>query len=483
MLEIKQKPQLHASWIDPNAKEIVRVLQREGFTSYLVGGCVRDLLAGIHPKDFDIATNAEPNQVKRKVWGSYVIGRRFRLVLVKRGDQQYEVATFRREISADELAQQAADAEEQPLDENTPPPIQQGDNFFGTPEQDALRRDFTINALFYDPVKDELIDYIHGLDDIKSQTLRMIGDPTARIMEDPIRSLRAIRLSHKIHFRIEESLRAAIQKNAVEVSRSVLPRRREEYLKFLRLPDPVPAWMELYDLGLIDHILPSLKPVFEDHDRRETFLHYLHRLEEICHDSSQPIEIYTPVVLAYQRAMEGHPEAEALLNRLMKDELMMFKSEQAIVLGGLDLLNNLSDVESFKRRGYRRQQAFLKHESLPLALRVAKVEHHLPTSVYWFWQEQLNKSTQNPPPRQSRGQFQKPAASGSTQAPVAAAQANGTSSNQANSASGSEQTPASSAPANGSSAHAESDDASASPNLTSHSGDSETEAEEKKSIH
>src|SRR6478672_1841824 len=103
MVEIKQKPQLHASWIDPNAKEIVRVLQREGFTTYLVGGCVRDLLAGIHPKDFDIATSAEPNQIKRKVWGSYVIGRRFRLVLVKRGDQQYEVATFRRESTAEDM--------------------------------------------------------------------------------------------------------------------------------------------------------------------------------------------------------------------------------------------------------------------------------------------------------------------------------------------------------------------------------------------
>jgi poly(A) polymerase len=411
MLEIKQKPQLHASWIDPNAKEIVKVLQREGFMSYLVGGCVRDLLAGIHPKDFDIATNAEPNQVKRKVWGSYVIGRRFRLVLVKRGDQQYEVATFRREISADELAAQAI-PEEAEIDENTPPPVQTlGDNFFGTPEQDALRRDFTINALFYDPIKDELIDYIHGLDDIKSQTLRMIGDPTARIIEDPIRSLRAIRLSHKIHFRIEETLRAAIQKNAAEVTRSVLPRRREEYLKFLRLPDPVPAWMELYDLGLVDHILPSLKPVFEDHDRREIFLHYLHRLEEICHDSSQPTEIYTPVVLAYQRAMEGHAEGEILLDRLMKDELMMFKSEQAIVLGCLDLIKSLEEIDNFKRRGFRRQQAFLKHESLPLALRVAKVEHHLPASAYWFWQEMLTKgpqAAQQSPPRQgSRPQQQK----------------------------------------------------------------------------
>lgn len=400
MVEIKQKPQLHASWIDPNAKEIVRVLQREGFTTYLVGGCVRDLLAGIHPKDFDIATNAEPNQIKRKVWGSYVIGRRFRLVLVKRGDQQYEVATFRRESTAEDLptADEAAALE----DENTPAPASVGDNFFGTPEQDAVRRDFTINALFYDPIKDELIDFVNGMDDIQSRTLRMIGNPAARIIEDPIRSLRAIRLSHKLHFRIEETLREAIQKNAVEVAKSVLPRRREEYLKFLRLPDPVPAWMELYDLGLVDHILPSLKPVFEDTQRREMFLHYLHRLEEICVDSSQTIEIYTPVVLAYQRAMEGHPEADHLLNRLMKDELMMFKAEQAIVMGCLELLSSLEEIDSFKRRGHRRQMAFLKNESLPLALRVAKVEHHLTPQAYWFWQEQLTK--RNQPQQRQEGQ-------------------------------------------------------------------------------
>ena len=178
MLEIKQKPHLHASWIDPDAVEIVERLQKAGFTTYLVGGCVRDLLVGIHPKDYDIATNALPNEVKRKVWGSYVIGRRFRLVLVKRGEQQFEVATFRRGSKPEDFTE----GEDQPV----------GDNFFGTPEEDALRRDFTINALFYDPIKNELIDYAKAMADIEATTLRMIGDPKTRIIEDPIRSLRAV---------------------------------------------------------------------------------------------------------------------------------------------------------------------------------------------------------------------------------------------------------------------------------------------------
>ena len=399
MVQIKQKPQLHASWIDPHAKEIVRTLQKEGFISYLVGGCVRDLLAGIHPKDFDIATNAEPNQIRRKIWGSYVIGKRFRLVLVKRRDQQYEVATFRREAPVDviaELSSEVSESEEAKTTEDIQTaggldkPAIQGDNFFGTPEQDAVRRDFTINALFYDPIKDELIDYIKGIEDIKSQTLRMIGDPDARIIEDPIRSFRAIRLAHKLGFRIESNLRTAILKNASSVTKSVLPRRREEYLKFLRLNDPVPAWMELYDLGIIEHALPSLLPVFEDNERRELFFHYIYRLKELCSNLQDSNELFAPLILGYLRAMQDHPEREILLGKLLKDELMLFKSEQAIIFGSLDLVENLNLVNNFKKRGSRRQQAFLKNELLPMALKIAQVEHAVSPTVLQFWREQIH---------------------------------------------------------------------------------------------
>lgn len=387
MMEIKQKPQLHASWIDPNAKEIVRTLQKEGFTSYLVGGCVRDLLAGIHPKDYDIATSAEPNQVKRKVWGSYVIGKRFRLVLVKRGTTQYEVATFRREASAEEM--QELEEMKQAAEESEVKVAVSGENFFGTPEQDALRRDFTVNALFYDPVKDELIDFAHGLEDIQAQTIRMIGDPNVRVIEDPIRSLRAIRLSHKLQFKIEDSFREAIQKNAKELLRSVLPRRREEYLKFMRLQDPVPALMELYDLGLMEIILPSLKPVFDDPAKFEIFYSYLRRMKEVCYDSSKPDEIFLALILAYTRAMAEDPHAEILLDKLMRDELMMFKAEQAGVLAALDFTESLQNIEGFKRKGQRRQQAFLRNEAFQFGLRVARADYLVSPETLLFWQQQL----------------------------------------------------------------------------------------------
>src|SRR6185312_7873421 len=241
-------------------------------------------------------------------------------VLVKRGTIQYEVATFRREAKAEEMQE----LEEQRQEEESAAPVS-GENFFGTPEQDALRRDFTVNAMFYDPIKDELIDYAHGLEDIQAQTIRMIGDPNLRIQEDPVRSLRAIRLSHKLSFRIEDTFREAIQANAKELLRAVLPRRREEYLKFLRLKDPIPAFMELYDLGLMEIILPSLMPVFYDPEKLEVFLTYISRLKQICYDFSKPDELYLGLILAYTRAMSGDPQFETLLNKLMRDELMMFK--------------------------------------------------------------------------------------------------------------------------------------------------------------
>lgn len=201
------KPFLSPEWIDPQALEIVRRLQGRGHTAFLVGGCIRDLLCGVVPKDYDIGTTAEPNQVRRIVPGSYVIGRRFRLVLVKRGDHQFEVATFRRESAPEDTAE----GEEAPV----------GDNLFGTPEEDARRRDFTANSLFYDPIKAELIDFCGGKQDIDQRILKMIGDPKVRITEDPIRTLRALRFAHKLHFRLDSDLRAAIQELGPEMFKAI----------------------------------------------------------------------------------------------------------------------------------------------------------------------------------------------------------------------------------------------------------------------
>jgi poly(A) polymerase len=386
MVKLKQKPELHASWIDHSAKEIVRTLQKGGFTSYLVGGCVRDLLVGLHPKDYDIATNAEPNQVRKLIRGSYVIGKRFRLVLVKRGTQQFEVATFRREMTPEDLAEAQEDSEE------SESPVRVGDNFFGTPEQDALRRDFTVNALFYDPIQDQLIDYAEALKDIEARCLRMIGDPATRIKEDPIRSLRAIRLAHKIGFQIEPGLRDAIKSEAAEVLRGVLPRRREEYLKFLRLKDPIPALNELYDLDLMKHILPTLHHLWENEQRREIFLHYIARGAEFCKDPSNALHVYLPLVLAVIRSLEGIPDEEFTVMKLLRDEFGMFKSEIAFLIASLEMAHNLPQVHSFMKRGARRRAGFLKNETLEPALLIAEKDYLLSGSTLAFWKAQLESS-------------------------------------------------------------------------------------------
>lgn len=397
MVEHKQKPRLHASWIDPHAKEIVRSLQRAGFMSYLVGGCVRDLLAGIHPKDFDIATSAEPNQVRKTIRGAYVIGKRFRLVLVKRGLQQYEVATFRREATAEDLAEatEAAAAElakKEPESENSTEPVEPvriGDNFFGTPEEDAVRRDFTINALFYDPIKDDLIDYVKGMADIESRTLRMIGEPKRRIQEDPIRSLRAIRLAHKLGFQIEENLRSAMLESANELAKSIMPRRREEYLKFLKLENPLPALAELQDLGLMSILLPTLSKIFESPETHNTLIDYMVRFDEICQDKSKTTELYLPLVLAVHRALEGFEDREIVLNQFLKDELGVFKAEQLQIMAAIEGAEKFPDLHSFMKRGNRRQAAFFRQDWISQSLRIAKVDCLLPAKELSFWLENL----------------------------------------------------------------------------------------------
>ena len=379
MVEIKQKPPLDARWLDPQAVEIVRRLQKAGFTSYLVGGCIRDILAGIPPKDFDIATSAVPNIVKKKVWGSYVIGRRFRLVLVKRNEQQYEVATFRREPLPEEI--EAAD-EETPI----------GENFFGTPEQDALRRDFTINALFYDPIKEELIDYAEALPDINQRILRMIGNPVQRIVEDPIRSLRAIRFSHKLGFKMETSLREAIQSHASAVAQTVLPRRREEYLKILRLKEPVRAFCELYDLGLMEHLLPTLSSVFNNLTQREIFCQYMLQGSTLVEKPNEPIENYLPFIFAFIKSFEHTPDFANKLDLFMRMELGVFKSEQTEILHVIEMSSRMPSIQAFKKRGSRRQASFLSQPGLPKALKIARMDYVMNPTEQTFWEGALQFS-------------------------------------------------------------------------------------------
>jgi poly(A) polymerase len=384
-----QKPRLHQDWIDPDALEIVETLQDAGFTTYLVGGCVRDLLLGIPPKDFDIATDARPQEVKRAVRNAYIIGKRFRLVLVKRGQKQFEIATFRRDPSPEEL-EQMAEEQDRPTD-----------NLFGSPEEDACRRDFTINSLFYDPIADELLDFAKGMHDLEQGVVRMIGDPDQRLLEDPVRILRAIRLAHKIRFSIDFSLRESIQKNAKCLSLSALPRRREEYLKFLRLPDPALPFVDSYDLGVLEPVAPVLHKAISDPERGETFLHFVRYIQELPENPESPLELFADLVRSYVRSyIEPDPhaplKAKELLEHeglafLMREEMGMFKYEQSLVAKALQMQSLLNKRDEFERKGEKRQMALLRNEAFPLALRLAYHDLSLNCEDLHFWRSSFEK--------------------------------------------------------------------------------------------
>src|SRR3984885_7377327 len=217
--------------IDPDALKVLYRLRQFNHAAYLVGGSVRDLLLGRRPKDFDIGTSAHPYQVKKLFRNCWIIGRRFRLAHVKFGSKVIEVATFRRQLQpGEETTPQAVPAPGLPAapagetaaaaEVNADAHLIHRDNTFGTPEEDAFRRDFTINALFYDIATFSIIDYVGGLEDLRSGIVRAIGDPEVRFREDPVRMMRAVALAARLNFTIDAPIVDAIRVHRHEISRS-----------------------------------------------------------------------------------------------------------------------------------------------------------------------------------------------------------------------------------------------------------------------
>jgi poly(A) polymerase len=245
-----KKHKVSRDGISYGAKRVTDGLQAAGFQAYVVGGAVRDLLLDRQPKDFDVATDATPEEVRRVFRRSRIIGRRFRLVHVMFGEETVEVSTFRRAIEAE-------DAE---TDEH-------GrilrDNEFGDQEQDAERRDFTANALFYDPATQEIFDYHNGYADIRANTLRMIGDPEVRYREDPVRMLRAVRLSAKLGMKLDPATAAPIFKMKELLSNVPEARLFDEMLKLLLSGHAMPCIKKLRAMDLHHGMLPMLDVILE----------------------------------------------------------------------------------------------------------------------------------------------------------------------------------------------------------------------------
>ena len=236
--------------ISPAARKVTDGLQAAGYAAFVVGGTVRDLLLDRHPKDFDIATDATPEEVRRVFRRSRIIGRRFRLVHVLFGEETVETSTFRRMIESEEAE---TDEHGRLL----------RDNQFGDQEQDAARRDFTANALFYDPSSQEIYDYHDGYADVCSNTLRMIGDPAVRYREDPVRMLRAVRLSAKLGMHLEPATAAPIAKMKDLLGNVPHARLLDEMLKLLLSGHALECVKKLRDMDLHHGLLPMLDVILK----------------------------------------------------------------------------------------------------------------------------------------------------------------------------------------------------------------------------
>ncbi|AHG42665.1 poly(A) polymerase [Pseudomonas syringae CC1557] len=239
------------------AVNIVERLQNAGYQAYLVGGCVRDMMLNITPKDFDVATSATPEQVRAEFRNARIIGRRFKLVHIHFGREIIEVATFR--------ANHPQDDEEE--DSNQSSRNESGrilrDNVYGTLEEDAQRRDFTINALYYDPVSERVLDYANGVHDIRNRLIRLIGDPEQRYKEDPVRMLRAVRFAAKLDFGIEKHSAQPIRALAPMLRDIPSARLFEEVLKLFLSGYAAPTFEMLVDLELFDPLFPASSKALE----------------------------------------------------------------------------------------------------------------------------------------------------------------------------------------------------------------------------
>ncbi|MDC6455935.1 polynucleotide adenylyltransferase PcnB [Candidatus Pseudothioglobus singularis] len=240
---IRKKIKFDKKLIDQDALKIVKKMTNSGYETYLVGGCIRDILLGYKPKDFDIATSATPEQINKLFKRSRIIGRRFKLVHIMFSARKFiEVATFRAgnlKTSSDGLVLR--------------------DNYYGTLKDDVFRRDFTVNGLYYDINKSEVIDYVGGLKDLEILKINMIGDPFERFEEDPVRMIRAVRFQAKLNAKIEPKLIEAIQKNSQLLAKIPPARLYEEVIKLFHNENSIVVFRELFKLGLLKHLFSQTK--------------------------------------------------------------------------------------------------------------------------------------------------------------------------------------------------------------------------------
>jgi putative nucleotidyltransferase with HDIG domain len=290
--------------------QIVKTLQEAGHTAYWAGGCVRDMLMGTHPKDYDIATSASPDEIEDLFEDTYAIGKSFGVINVHENGHEFEIATFRSDSGYS--------------DGRRPDAIT-----FSHPAEDALRRDFTINGLFFDPINEEIHDFVGGQDDIKNKLIRFIGEPHERILEDHLRIIRAVRFKNTLGFGYHPDTYHAIKKHAHLADKVSWERVRDELNKIIMSERAPVAFEDMQDTGVLPHVLPELEeckgiaqPAMYHHEG-DVWTHLMMGLESLSPD--------TPLLHRWAVLLHdiGKPQTFAVKERIRFDEHSQVSAELA----------------------------------------------------------------------------------------------------------------------------------------------------------
>ncbi len=381
-----EKHGIHREDVSSCARKVTSSLQEAGFSAFIVGGAVRDLVLGRKPKDFDVATDADPDEVRAIFKRSRIIGRRFRLVHVMCGAEVIEVSTFRRSHGLDEESEGRTDVHGRVL----------ADNVFGNQEEDAQRRDFTVNALFYDPSTEEIWDYHDGFSDLKASRIRMIGDPETRYREDPVRMLRAVRFAAKLGMKLDRKTERPIATMGDLLQHVPAARLFEEMLKLLLSGHSVECILELRKAGLHHGLLPMLDVILEQPMGERFVMAALKNTDERIAEEKpvSPAFLFASLlwheVLTYWKAAEekGERPIPALYESM--DHVLDIQQEKlAIPRRYTATMKEIWGLQPrFAQRSGRRPFQLMEHPRFRAAydfliLRVASGEVEAETGVWW----------------------------------------------------------------------------------------------------
>lgn len=377
------------------ATDIVRRLQQSGFSAFWVGGCVRDFLLGREPGDYDIATDARPEQLEKLFRRTIPVGRKFGVMVVVEGRHQFQVATFR--------------AEADYVDGRHPRRVS-----FGDAEADARRRDFTVNGLFYDPVRRQLHDWVGGEADLRARLIRTIGRPAERFAEDHLRLLRAVRLAAQLDFQLDPATLTAVQAGAASIQGISAERVREELAKLFRQPHAARGLVLLEQSGLLAHVLPEIaatrgcKQSPDFHPEGDVFEHLVLMLRQLPPDADPALpwavllhDVAKPVTASRDPAtgsihFYGHERVGAEMARAILERLRFPRKQIDEIVKAVRYHMQFKDAREMRKSTLRR---LLLRPTFPLELELHRLDcvgSHGALDVYEFLAEQTRELERRP---------------------------------------------------------------------------------------